>query len=71
MYRAGGLEHDESGTPDFDPPVRERMVERRIKRMAAIDRAFQETVADDIRMHAEATELGVMSWGATAPPHAR
>ncbi len=66
MYRAGGLEHDETGNPDFDPEVRSRMVERRRKRMHAIDKAFEDVAAQDMHCAGD-TPLGVMSWGTTAP----
>ncbi len=64
MYRAGGLEHDETGNPDFEPATRRRMVERRRMRMRAIARTFRgETIRHDA---AEETPFGLMSWGATA-----
>lgn len=65
MYRAGGLEHDESGTPNFDPEIRTRMVERRRQRLHAIERAFSETVKDDGYVP-HSGPLGIVSWGATA-----
>jgi 2-oxoglutarate ferredoxin oxidoreductase subunit alpha len=65
MYRCGGLEHNEFGNPDFAPPVRKRMVARRLKRMAAIARAFRGTTFEYASTNG--TRLGLMSWGATAP----
>ncbi len=65
MYRCGGLEHNEFGNPDFAPAVRRRMVARRLKRMAAIARAFRGTTFE--YLGSAETSLGLMSWGATAP----
>lgn len=65
MYRCGGLEHNEFGNPDFAPAVRRRMVARRLKRMAAIARAFRGTTLEYDA--GNGTKLGLMSWGATAP----
>ncbi|PKO18893.1 2-oxoacid:acceptor oxidoreductase subunit alpha [candidate division BRC1 bacterium HGW-BRC1-1] len=64
MYRAGGLEHDEAGNPNFEPAGRRKMVERRRLRMRAISRALRgETI---YHKPEEVTTLGLMSWGATA-----
>ncbi len=64
MYRAGGLEHDEAGNPNFEPAGRRKMVERRRLRMRAISRALSgETV---YHKPEQTTTLGLMSWGATA-----
>lgn len=65
MYRAGGLEHDETGNPNFDPEVRRRMVERRRERMHAIQRAFHEMESGEFDCACR-SELGLVSWGATA-----
>lgn len=65
QYRAGGLEHDEWGRPDFEPETRTRMVERRRDRMLAIEREFQETVSKDA-VHCGDSTIGIMSWGTSA-----
>ena len=64
MYRAGGLEHDEAGSPNFEPATRRKMVERRRLRM----RAVADALRGETRYHApkKPTTLGLMSWGATA-----
>jgi len=66
QFQAGGLEHNEAGKPDFEPPTRRRMVERRRHRMHAIEREFQELVARDA-CHCGDSPVGVISWGTTAP----
>lgn len=65
MYRAGGLEHDETGSPNFAPAVRQAMVKRRRERMHAIEREFSDKVASDAYF-ASASPIGLMSWGSTA-----
>ena len=64
MYRAGGLEHDEAGNPDFEPANRRKMVTRRRMRMRAVVYALRgETVFHDTTVP---TPYGLMSWGASA-----
>src|SRR5690606_32831853 len=65
MYRAGGLEHDEVGNPNFEPAMRTAMVERRRQRMHAIIRDFQEG-AECETTWGNGNHIGVMSWGSTA-----
>lgn len=64
MYRTGGLEHDDSGAPSFEPEVRTDMVERRSARMQAVARACTETEAESLVVGKH--HIGVLAWGRTA-----
>ncbi len=65
MYRTGGLEHDESGYPSFEPRDRLEMVERRTARAAALAKAFSDSVeSDDLSIGRH--HIGVLAWGGTA-----
>ncbi len=65
MYRTGGLEHDESGNPSYEPEVRNRMVDRRRQRMDAIEREFRCGLIRDGHRNGRCP-LGVVAWGSTA-----
>ncbi len=65
MYRTGGLEHDESGYPSFEPEDRNEMVERRTARTKALATAFSDSVeSDDLLIGRH--HIGVLAWGRTA-----
>jgi 2-oxoglutarate ferredoxin oxidoreductase subunit alpha len=64
MYRAGGLEHNEAGNPDFEPAMRRKMVERRRLRMRAIAKALRGSTPTFGPK--DETPFGIMSWGASA-----
>ena len=65
MYRTGGLEHDVTGQPGFDPDLRNSNVARRRERMVAIDASLSNDA------NQEQPVLGnhpcaVISWGSSA-----
>lgn len=65
MYRTGGLEHDATGQPGFDPELRVANVKRRNERMAAVARSVEN---DPNSEHAVlgTFPVAVVSWGSSA-----
>lgn len=64
-YQTGGLEHDETGHPSFEPKVREEMVARRRERMRAVERVLSVRNKPHSRL-VGGSLVGVLSWGRTA-----
>jgi 2-oxoglutarate ferredoxin oxidoreductase subunit alpha len=65
MFRAGGLEHDELGNPNFNPEMRQANVERRRERMRLMAADFDALANEDMHLSGD-LPIGVVSWGSTA-----
>lgn len=63
-YAATGLEHDETGAPNFTPAMHYRMTSKRHRKLQYIskEKGFTRRFGDE---HAE---LGILSWGCTEGP---
>jgi len=67
MYIATGLEHDETGAPNYTPPNREKMMAKRYRKL--------ETLAEELTANGngicdvpQGAKLGVIGWGTTEGP---
>lgn len=60
-YVATGLEHDEEGTPNYEPEMHQRMMQKRFRKLEAAARELQ-----DVRLFGPRdAEMGVIGWGST------
>ncbi|MBN1760104.1 MAG: 2-oxoacid:acceptor oxidoreductase subunit alpha [Chitinispirillaceae bacterium] len=66
-YRATGVEHGEDSAPVTTPTGRTAQMERRYKKIAALERWFTDPVIwDDESSDENLIDIGICSWGLTA-----
>jgi 2-oxoglutarate ferredoxin oxidoreductase subunit alpha len=63
MYMGTGLEHDETGAPNYAPDNHEMMTAKRFRKLKTLgERILQEPVEE---VEPEGAEIGVIGWGST------
>ena len=63
-YMCTGLEHDESGAPNYTPLNHEKMTEKRFRKIKTLGRRIvQQAKVEEIEP--EDVEIGVIGWGST------
>lgn len=65
-YRATGVEHDEDSNPINTPMMRSRQMERRARKLAAIESQIEKPVIWDEESGEAPCAIGVCAWGCTA-----
>ena len=62
-YMASGLEHDESGSPNYTPEVHEMMTAKRFKKLEVLGSTITPEEREEVEP--EGSEIGVIGWGST------
>ncbi len=67
MYIATGLEHDETGAPNYTPENRERMMAKRYRKLGTLA-AYLDDNGNGTCDVPDGAEVGIIGWGSTEGP---
>lgn len=67
MYIATGLEHDETGAPNYTPENRERMMAKRYRKLGTLA-AYLDENGNGTCDVPDGAEVGIIGWGSTEGP---
>ena len=67
MYIATGLEHDEEGAPSYTPENRNKMMDKRYRKLETLSKELGAN-GNGMFDSADGAEIGIIGWGSTEGP---